>query len=61
MGMVENLALDARSLEISMSNYEQCREVLPVELRDRIEGVFEKQKGGYMGEILKKYGRENKR
>ncbi len=50
----------ARELGISpskYSNYETCREPLPVELRDRIEGVFKEQKGGYMGEILRKYGR----
>ena len=39
------------------SNYEQCQEALPIELGDRIEGVFKEFKGGYVGEILKKYGR----
>ena len=54
------IAKMARELSITpsaYSNYETCREPLPVELRDRVEGVFEEQKGGYMGEILRKYGR----
>lgn len=50
------IAKMANSLGVSCSDYsvyEQCREPLPVELRDRIEGVFEEQKGRLYGRDVK--------
>lgn len=57
---INKMALKLRIMCSKYSGYETCREPLPVELRDKIEDIFKEMKSGYMGEILKKYGRNNK-